>query len=224
MMVKVYVFSLKNKDSTMKGTGICLVIASIIMCPVNAMAIEEAKYTIVMNDGQFEIRDYVPHIVAEVVIDATLEEAGNIAFNRLFRYISGSNRPRSKITMTAPVSQEARSKKIAMTAPVGQRPAIGGWAVSFAMPASYDMETLPEPDDPDINIRQVPATRMAAIRYSGFWSESDYLRNKEALEEWIKKRRLTATGMAVWARYNPPFTPWFMRRNEILIPIAKDTD
>jgi hypothetical protein len=208
----------------MKGMSICVVITSmIIMCTVNAMAIEEAKYNVVEKEGPFEIRDYAPHILAEVFIDATLEEAGNKAFSKLFRYISGSNRPRVKIEMTAPVSQEPRPEKIKMTAPVGQQPVEGGWAVSFMMPASYSMETLPEPDDPDIKLRQVPASRMAAVRYSGFWSESGYLRNKDALESWTKNRGLAIVGQPIWARYNPPFTPWFLRRNEVLIPIDAGT-
>lgn len=107
-----------------------------------------------------------------------------------------------------------------MTAPVSQQSVQGKWAVSFMMPASYTMETLPVPDDPNIKLRQVPARRVAAVRYSGFWSEEKYLLHKEKLEKWIKDNRYSATGEPVWARYNAPFTPWFMRRNEILIPVA----
>ena len=175
----------------MKKIGICVFTAvTFIICTVNAMAIEEAIYKVIVNDGQFEIRDYASYILAEVVVDATLEESGNIAFNRLFRYISGSNRSLAKIPMTVPVSQEARPEKIKMTAPVVQQPASGGWTISFTMPASYSMGTLPQPDDQDIKLRQVPASRMVAIRYSGFWSERNYLRNKEALVGWINKRGL----------------------------------
>jgi effector-binding domain-containing protein len=84
------------------------------------------------------------------------------------------------------------------------------------------MEKLPIPDDPNIKLRQVPARRVAAVRYSGFWSEDKYLHNKEKLEIWIRENRLTVVGEPVWARYNPPFTLWFMRRNEILIPVASE--
>jgi effector-binding domain-containing protein len=87
------------------------------------------------------------------------------------------------------------------------------------MPASYTLETLPVPDDPKIILRQVPARRMAAVRYSGFWSEKIYRQNRSELETWIREQGLTITGDPVWARYNPPFTPWFLRRNEILIPV-----
>jgi effector-binding domain-containing protein len=92
------------------------------------------------------------------------------------------------------------------------------------MPASYTVETLPEPEDPNITLRQVPDRRMASVRYSGFWSEKRYLRYKLELESWIQERGLTAVGDPIWARYNPPFTPWFLRRNEILIPVNSGAD
>jgi effector-binding domain-containing protein len=111
-----------------------------------------------------------------------------------------------------------------MTAPVGIQPAQTRWAVSFMMPASYTLETLPEPEDPEIIIRQVPPRKIAAVRYSGFWSESKYLQYKKKLEDWIHKEGLTIAGDSIWARYNPPFTPWFLRRNEILIPIEEKAD
>ena len=183
------------------------------------MAIEEAAYTVVKQEDRFELRDYTAHVLAETVVEGTLEEAGNNAFNRLFRYISGENRARAKVAMTAPVSQERTGEKIAMTAPVGQQRVQDRWAVSFMMPAAYTLETLPEPNDPQITLRQVPARRMAAVRYSGFWSEENYLRYKAELEAWIEKTGLNIAGEPVWARYNPPFMPWFLRRNEILIPV-----
>jgi effector-binding domain-containing protein len=186
------------------------------------MATEEAPFAVVNESGIFEIRDYEAHILAETIVDGTLEEAGNKAFRRLFNYISGANHSRSSIAMTAPVSQEPSGKKIAMTAPVSQQSATGKWAVSFMMPASYTFETLPIPDDSSITLRQVPEHRVAAVRYSGFWSEKRFLRYKQELENWIKDNNLQIIGEPVWARYNPPFTLWFLRRNEILIPIATE--
>lgn len=184
------------------------------------MATEEAAYTVLKSDDIFELREYAPQVLAEVIVDGDFEGAGNKAFRPLFRYISGENKTRGTIAMTAPVSQEQQGEKISMTAPVSQQRAQGRWAVSFTMPASFTLETLPIPDDPNIMLRQVPARRIAAVRYSGFWSEEKYLLHKEKLEKWIKDNRLTVTGEAVWARYNAPFTPWFMRRNEILIPVT----
>lgn len=187
------------------------------------VAIEMAKYEVVSKDENYEIREYAPFVIAETVVDGSLEDAGNKAFNRLFGYISGKNRSQGKIAMTSPVSQEAAPEKIATTSPVGQSRVEGGWAVSFIMPASYTMETLPLPDDPEVKLRLVPARRMAAVRYSGRWSEKRYQRYREELESWIKKKGFRISGEPVWARYNPPFTPWFLRRNEILIPIDAES-
>ena len=184
------------------------------------MATEEAPYTVLKTDDIFELREYPPQNLAEIIVGGELENAGNKAFRPLFSYISGDNKSHGKIAMTAPVSQEQKGEKISMTAPVSQQRAQGKWAVSFMMPASYTMETLPTPDDSNIKLRQVPAHRVAAVSYSGFWSEEKYLLHKEKLEKWIKDNRFTVTGEPVWARYNPPFTLWFLRRNEILIPVA----
>ena len=187
------------------------------------VTVKETKYDVISREGNFEIRDYSPHVIAETIVDGTLEGAGNIAFNRLFAYISGKNRTSAKISMTTPVSQEVASEKIAMTAPVGQHRTQEGWAVSFTMPASYTMETIPVPDDPEVKLRLVPARRMATVRYSGAWSEQRYRRYLAELESWIKQKGYRILGEAVWARYNPSFTPWFLRRNEILIPVDTET-
>ncbi len=184
------------------------------------MAVEEAVYQTIKTAGIFEVREYAPHVLAEVAVDSDLESAGNKAFRRLFKYISGENRSRTSIAMTAPVSQESKGETIAMTAPVSQQPLAGKWAVSFMMPSSYTLETLPIPDDSGITLRHVPAHRVAAVKYSGFWSEKNYLRYLQELENWIKINNFTVVGAPVWARYNPPFTIWFLRRNEILIPIT----
>jgi hypothetical protein len=195
--------------------------AAILWGGPNLMAVEEARYTSVVKEGRYEIRDYAPCIVAEVVVGGTLTTAGNEAFRQLFRYISGDNRLQQKIDMTAPVSQEESSAKIAMTAPVGQQRGTDGWVVSFVMPATYTMATIPIPLDPDVRLRQIPARRLAAVRYSGFWSEKKYLLYKSKLELWLEEKALTRVGAPIWARYNPPFMPWFLRRNEILIPIEQ---
>ena len=195
----------------------------LIFGAIDAMAIEEAKYEVIKKDNKFEIRDYETHIVAETVVEGNLEDAGNTAFRRLFRYISGQNRSQGKVEMTAPVSQQSTGEKIKMTAPVGQQRDKESWIVSFMMPDSYSLETLPEPEDPKVTLRQVPNQRMAAVRYSGFWSEKRYLKYRLELESWIHRMGLTIVGNPTWARYNSPFTPWFMRRNEILIPIDAGT-
>ena len=182
-------------------------------------AVEEAEYTVLKKDGDFEIRDYAPSIVAETVVSGDFEDAGSAAFRKLFKYIDGNNQTGGEIAMTAPVSQEPRGEKIAMTSPVSQASTGEGWAVAFMMPASFTMDSIPQPNDPAVVIREVPAHQAAAVRYSGTWSEKNYARHLQRLTDWLQESGLEPSGEPVWARYNAPFTPWFMRRNEILIPL-----
>lgn len=186
-----------------------------------AMATEEAAYRAERTDGHFQVRLYSPQVVAEVLVDGTLEDAGNKAFGPLFAYISGANRAKGKIPMTAPVSQQRDGEKIAMTAPVGQEAVGNRWAVTFMMPANYTLETLPAPTDETVRLRAIPARRVAAVRYSGTWSRHGYEHHLAQLREWMKTQGLAAAGDPVWARYNSPFTLWFLRRNEILVPLEK---
>jgi hypothetical protein len=181
--------------------------------------IEKAKYTLVRKEGAFEIRQYAPQIVAETVVDAKFDEAGNVAFRRLYGYISGKNRAKASIAMTAPVEQQESSEKIAMTAPVEQVGSGGQYTVSFLMPAEYTMAALPEPLDPEVRLREVPGRTMAAVRYSGTWSQKRYEEKKALLEQFIAEQGLRVVGEEVFARYDPPFQLWFLRRNEVLIPV-----
>lgn len=203
----------------MKKVGLTLLTVLLASAAGNSMAIEEAKYTVSVQQDKLEIREYEPSIVAEVVVDDNFEDASNAAFRALFNYISGENTGRNKIAMTSPVTQTPAPEKIAMTSPVGQRKSDQGWAVSFMMPASYTMDTIPVPNNPSVAIREIPAYRAAAIRYSGGWSEKSYQKHLARLLEWVEAENLEAAGEPLWARYNAPFTPWFMRRNEILIPL-----
>jgi effector-binding domain-containing protein len=202
-------------------TGMRIAMAVLVGGSVRVMATEEAAYKEVRKDAPFEVRDYESCLLAETRVDGSFEDAGNAAFRRLFKYISGANRQQEKIAMTAPVGQQSAGRKIAMTAPVGQRASSNQWAVSFMMPSGFTPETLPLPTDPAVTIREVPAQRVAVVRYGGTWSDERYRRHLKALEEWLAKNGLQATGEPVWARYNPPFTPWFLRRNEIHIPVRE---
>lgn len=183
------------------------------------MAIEEAQYKVLLKEDNVEVRQYKPYIVAETLVNETFEEAGSKAFNLLFDYISGKNQSQQEIAMTAPVSQTGQ--KIDMTAPVSQQKTDNGWWVSFMMPASFTLDSLPKPNNPNVSLKKYPAQLMASIEYSGFWSESNYLDNKSKLENWITQQGYKPMGSATWARYNAPFTPWFLRRNEVLIPVAE---
>ncbi|MEN8689866.1 MAG: heme-binding protein [Desulfobacterales bacterium] len=186
------------------------------------MAIEEVPYTVIEQNGAFELRQYSPHIVAETTVEGAFDQVGSEGFRRLADYINGENRTKQSIAMTAPVSQEAQPEKIAMTAPVGQEKSGDRWRITFVMPSKYALDTLPEPVDSRIDIKQEPGRLVAAVRYSGTWSRKRYEENKARLLAWIEERGFKQTAEPVWARYNPPFMPWFLRRNEILIPV--DTD
>ena len=205
----------------MKNASVTLITVLLALMAGNTMAAEEAEYSVTVQNDKLEIREYAPSIVAEVVVSDTFEDASGAAFRKLFNYISGDNTGRSKIAMTSPVTQTQEPEKIAMTSPVGQRKSDKGWAVSFMMPAFYTMDTIPIPDDPSVVLRKIPAYRAAAVRYSGGWSEKAYKKQLLLLQEWIEEEELEITGDPLWARYNAPFTPWFMRRNEILIPISQ---
>ena len=185
------------------------------------MATEEAEYDVVQHEGDLELRDYAPQVVAEVLVSGSFSRAGNRAFRPLFNYISGENAVQADIAMTAPVSQTTQSQKIAMTSPVGQRANGDDWVISFMMPAKFTMETIPKPTNPAIKLREIPAHRVAAIRYSGRWTEKRYQSHLEALLAWVEAKGLDMKGEPVFARYNGPFTPWFMRRNEILLPVSE---
>jgi len=190
---------------------------AIAMLGGDGMAYESPTYRVVDRFGEIEIREYEPYLVAETTVDGGLEGAGNRGFRILAKYIFGDNQGKRKIAMTTPVSQEiAEGTKISMTAPVTQEKAGDEYRIQFMMPAEYSREELPEPNDPRIAIREIPARRFAAVRYSGTWSKRNYQEHLEKLLATLNAEGYEALGEPVWARYNPPFMPWFLRRNEIL--------
>ena len=181
------------------------------------MAIEEPSYTVIAQKEKYEIRQYAKTLIAETTIADNFENAGNKGFRILAAYIFGGNKAKTKIAMTAPVSQTPQSEKIAMTAPVNQLKSGGGYLVQFTMPAKYSMDSLPEPNDTRVKIREVPARKVAVFRYSGSWSESRYHEKLEEFLSLLKQDKLATKGEPVLARFNSPFQLWFLRRNEIWI-------
>jgi hypothetical protein len=187
------------------------------------MATEEPAYQLLKHDGDFELRSYSGYLLAETRVDGSFDDAGNAAFRRLFRYISGANRGASKIAMTAPVVQQsAGGANIAMTAPVRQEADAGGYRVAFIVPAQFTRATVPEPTDPLVTIREVPAQTLAVLRYSGRWTEKLYREQETRLRGILVKQGLTAVGAPVYARYNAPFVPWPLRRNEVMVPVRRN--
>ena len=197
------------------------ILGALLAASPTAMAIEKPSYHVVQRREAFELREYAPYLVAETVVGGSREEAGNAGFRILAGYIFGKNRGEKKIAMTAPVTQ-SEPAKISMTAPVTQAGQEGRWSIQFMMPSGYTLETLPEPLDPAVSFRVVPARRVAAHTYSGTWSASRYEEHLATLRAALALAGLTAVGEPVWARYDPPFMPWFLRTNEILVELAPD--
>jgi len=189
-----------------------------------AMAIEIPEYRVLEQEGSYELREYSPYLIAETEVESGFMNAGNVAFGRLFRYISGANTSRTEIAMTAPVEQSTREQgeKIAMTAPVEQANVDGVYRVGFVVPRKFNRDTVPKPSDPRVAIREVPARTVAVWRYSGRWTEENFREHERDLRAVLARKgmRPAPGDSAIIARYDAPFMPWFMRRNEVLIPLA----
>ncbi|RPH97342.1 MAG: heme-binding protein [Calditrichaeota bacterium] len=185
------------------------------------MAIEEPKYKVIEKSGDFELRAYSPKIIAETLVSGSLEKASAAGFKLIADYIFGNNTSRSggneKISMTAPVTMEPKSEKISMTAPVSMEQTGGQWRVHFVMPSQYTLDTLPKPNNPAVTLREVPAGNYAVIRFSGFASENRTAAKTADLMAWLDSKGITPTGMPEFARYNPPWTLPFLRRNEVMV-------
>ena len=188
--------------------------------PHASHAVEEPAYEVLRTFGTVELRQYAPYVVAEVVVQGPDGDAGSQAFPILAGYIFGKNKGEKKFAMTAPVTQTAAPVKMAMTAPVTQADAPGGGKlVQFVLPQGVTLDTAPEPLDPRVQLRQVPAQQWAAIRYSGTWSQANYNEHLALLRASLEKEGVVTQGEPVLARYNAPFTPWFLRRNEIWLAL-----
>jgi hypothetical protein len=184
---------------------------------------QEQPYVVVhtlTRGGQ--LRRYPAHVVAEVTTKGSFSSAGNIAFGPLFAYINGENRPRRTVAMTAPVVQSSSPReRIAMTAPVVQHGGDDSYTVAFVLPASMTEETAPEPANPRVQIRTVPSRLAAALTYSGRWSQASYEHHCARLLQALESEGLTPVGGPRFARFDPPFKPWFLRRNEVVIDVEE---
>jgi hypothetical protein len=193
-----------------------LVIATM---PLFSQAIEEPNYDVVQQLDGAELRQYAAYVVAQVLVSGPADKAGNQAFPILAGYIFGKNKGARKFDMTTPVTQAAAPVKMEMTAPVTQAAADGGYVVQFVLPKGVSLGSAPEPIDPRVQLREIPSRRVAVIRYSGLWSQGNYDEHLGKLQAALRAAKIAWTGEPTLSRYDPPFTPWFMRRNEIWLTV-----
>ena len=193
----------------------------------SAMAIEEPKYEVHISQAPFELRHYAPTLIAQTIVEGDMDEASNKGFRLIADFIFGNNlaansEQAAKIAMTAPVTVEPQSSKIAMTAPVTIEPQLGSaqqWRVHFVMPSQYTLETLPKPNNPQVTIKSIPSQKFAVLRFSGLVDEEKMAKRVAELKEWTGNKKLKTLGNPELARYNPPWTLPFLRRNEVMVEI-----
>jgi hypothetical protein len=206
-----------------------------------AMAIEEPVFSVLETASDYEIRRYEPFIVAEVDVRGNFDDAGNSAFRILAKYIFGDNSTGEKMKMTAPV--KSSSVRMAMTAPVitytpsnepggpdqyayigetrqgSDETGLDKYTYAFVIERKYTMDTVPAPNDSRIKLKRNAPRVLAVRRFSGRWTEANYARNEQALIEALQRDDVGAVGQPLLARYNSPFSLWFLRRNEVMVEI-----
>lgn len=188
--------------------------------PFPIMAAEEPEYKIIEKSGDYELRRYQPVLIAEVLVDGNMNEASGKGFRLIADYIFGNNTTKTgnsrKIKMTSPVTVEPESNEISMTAPVTLKKVTGKWRVNFIMPGKYTFETIPAPKNKRVILREVPAREVAVVRFSGIADEESTAEKTQNLLKWMDNKNLTPAGSIELARYDPPWTLPFLRRNEIV--------
>ena len=211
----------RSRIALIIGALLAIGAATAVALGGESVAYESPEYVVSRSFGGIELREYAPYLVAEIRVDGDLESAGNSGFRILAKYIFGDNRGAQKIAMTAPVAQEkSEGAKIAMTAPVTQEKTGDKYVLQFMMPSEYSRAQLPQPNDSRITIREIPGRSFAAVRYSGTWSKRNYEKHLGKLFDTLSAEGYAPVGAPIWARYDPPFMPWFLRRNEVLVPIG----
>jgi hypothetical protein len=214
-------FKSNTEGEVMNVLAIGLLILLVVFC-CRALAVEEPSYKVLNQYEEFEIRQYPAYIVAETLVGGSAEDASYNAFSRLAGYIFGGNQGSNSIAMTAPVAQ--MPVRLNAKEPVNQQKTLTGtgetgYLVQFSMPSAMTLQTLPKPNDSRVTLRELPERKVAVIRYSGRWTDSAYQQQLEKLTKAMREQGLAWQGEPVWARYNSPWMPSFLRRNEIFLQI-----
>jgi hypothetical protein len=213
----------KNTGRRITMNGILLMLAAsflLVGCSVlGKREAAEPPYTVLLKEGDCEVRQYGEMVVAETVVEGEYSRTSGTAFSRLAGYIFGKNRKKETISMTAPVIQEPVSEKLPMTAPVLQERKGKAWVMAFVMPEGSTLASLPEPLDPAVTLRALPGKKVAVIRYSGLHSESNLRAFSEKLGVWLAEKGFSPLSQPRAASYDPPWTIPFLRRNEVHIDV-----
>lgn len=205
----IYLSSIRlllNNDLSNKALLNGLLLTSALLLSGAAMATEEPKYTVLKQTEDFELRRYDEQLMAQTWVTGDQDAASRAGFKILADYIFGNNS-----------AANGKSRKIAMTAPVSIQQTKDKWRVQFTMPSQYTLQTLPKPNNPNIEIVEVPAQTYGVIKFSGLAGTEKVAAKTKELQSWMQGQNLTITGKPELARYNPPWTLPFMRRNEIMI-------
>ncbi|MBP9710899.1 MAG: heme-binding protein [Candidatus Pacebacteria bacterium] len=182
--------------------------------------VEEAHHSVIKKADGYEVREYAAHIEAQTKVEGSYSDALNEGFRIIAGYIFGGNTKKESIAMTAPVrEQKQTSQKIAMTAPVVASLKGESRVIAFVMPKSYTLESLPTPNDSRVTLVEVPAKKMAALRFSWFRSSDRVAQMEERLLASLSRDKVEVIGVPSYAGYNAPWTPPWMTRNEILVEI-----
>jgi hypothetical protein len=181
--------------------------------------IEEPSYTVLEKRNGYEVREYNAYIVAQTNVSGEYSQALGEGFRIIADYIFGNNTTKTSIAMTAPVL-ESSSQLIAMTVPVISQPASEkNSVISFVLPSKYTLETLPKPNNAAVELREVPARKVAVRRFTWYATEARVEKQKAALVERLSADGMRMTDLPQVAQYNPPLSFPLTRRNEILITI-----
>jgi len=180
---------------------------------------EEHHYNILLEEGNYQVREYMPVLIAQTRTQGNDKTSSNKNFKKLAGYIFGDNVAQEKIDMTTPVLQEDKNEKIAMTVPVLVQESDSEWQMTFVLPAKYTMDTIPTPNNPEVEIKQQLGKKVATLRFSGLLNKEKIIDKTSELENWLAEKGYKAISQPYSAAYNPPWTLPLMRRNEVHIEI-----
>ena len=174
-------------------------------------------YRVLVTDGDFELRAYPDIVVAETMIEGPRKEALSQGFRALADYIFAKSRDGEELPMTVPVLQDS-GQASATEGVMFDDTVEGRWRVRFVMPEGREPGDLPEPPA-GIELVEVPARRVAAIKFSGVADDDRLIEHEDLLRGWLQRRGEDVAREPEYAFYNSPMIPPPLRRSEVLLPL-----